>query len=300
MSISLCGAAADSLGREDIQHGSTAFPLACYEDEVSRFFVPWHWHEEFECIVAISGVIPVDVKGARVLLQPGQGCFLNSGVLHSVARTEGNPAVLRSVVFHPRLAGESAESVFWQDLIQPLLQDRDFRWLKLEPQIPWQKAVMDQILEAWHAVVFEEEDHQNLARYRLCAALRLLVRNRPSQPLSRQDRLSAQRLKQMLRFIQLHYAEELTVERIAATVSVSGSVCLRCFRQILGMSPMQYVIQLRVERAAELLLTTDRKINAIALDCGFSDMSYFTRTFRERKGCTPRQYRGRFRAPPPP
>ena len=56
----------------------------------------------------------------------------------------------------------------------------------------------------------------------------------------------------MLRFVEEHYAEELTVERIAASVALSESACLRSFRQMLGITPIQYVKQFRVEKAAEL------------------------------------------------
>ena len=63
-------------------------------------------------------------------------------------------------------------------------------------------------------------------------------------------------MKQMLRFVEEHYAEELTVQLIAGSVALSESACLRSFRQMLGITPIQYVKQYRVEKAADLLRST--------------------------------------------
>ena len=101
-------------------------------------------------------------------------------------------------------------------------------------------------------------------------------------------------MKQMLRYVEEHYAEELTVEKLAGCVALSESACLRSFRQMLGITPIQYVKQFRVEKAAELLRSTRLKTGEIGLECGFSDGSYFIKTFREIKHCTPREYRIRF------
>ncbi len=83
--------------------------------------------------------------------------------------------------------------------------------------------------------------------------------------------------------------------QIAASARVSVSECLRCFRNTIGVPPIQYLKQFRIQKAAELLATTDWKIAETATQCGFQDMSYFSRTFRELKGSVPTEYRNRAR-----
>lgn len=98
----------------------------------------------------------------------------------------------------------------------------------------------------------EPFDYENRVRYYLSAALRLLSTQcvGGKTKVSQQEQIAAERMKQMLRFVEEHYAEELTVERIAASVALSESACLRSFRQMLGITPIQYVKQFRVEKAA--------------------------------------------------
>ena len=187
-------------------------------------------------------------------------------------------------------------TIYWQKLIRPLLQPGVPSYFLLSKGEPWQAEVLARLWEAWHAVDEEPDDYENRVRYLLSAALHTLAAHCPVGECrsSRQEQVAAQRMKQMLRFVEEHYAEELTVERIADSVALSESACLRSFRQLLGTTPIQYVKQYRIEKAAGLLLTTRLRTGEIGAECGFADLSYFTKTFREIKHCTPREYRQRF------
>ena len=287
--------AAGADGRELVQHGSALFPIACYAEDLESYAVAWHWHEEFEYILAVQGPLNVNVGKTRLTLQTGQGVLINSGVLHAVEQAGTSGAMLHSGVFHPRLVG-GMDTIFWQKLIRPLLQPGAPAFFWLEEEEPRQRQVLAHLRNAWNAVAEEPFDYENQVRYHLSAALRLLSIQCADEKrkVSRQEQIAAERMKQMLRFVEEHYAEELTVERIAADAALSESACLRSFRQVLGITPIQYVKQFRVEKAAELLRSTQLKTGEIGAECGFADGSYFIKTFRELKHCTPKEYRKRF------
>ena len=114
-----------------------------------------------------------------------------------------------------------------------------------------------------------------------------------SQPLSAKALRTAERSKTMVQFIQTHYAEELTTAEIARSAAVSESECLRCFRATIGISPIRYLRQFRVQKAMELLDGTAMKVAEVGARCGFSDNSYFTKVFHELKGCSPSEWRER-------
>lgn len=290
-----CTVVASAAGRELVQHGTTLFPIACYAEDLTAYSVAWHWHEDFEYILAVKGVLYVDVNKTRLRLTAGQGVFLNSGVLHAVEQAEQGGALLHSGVFHPRLVG-GMDTIFWQKLIKPMTQPGAPAFFLLNEAVPWQREVLSCLRDAWQEVADEPFDYENRVRYHLSAALRLLSTQcvGGKTKVSQQEQIAAERMKRMLRFVEEHYAEELTVEKIATSVALSESACLRSFRQLLGTTPIQYVKQYRVEKAAELLRTTRLKTGEIGAECGFADGSYFIKTFREVKHCTPLEYRQRF------
>jgi AraC-like DNA-binding protein len=85
--------------------------------------------------------------------------------------------------------------------------------------------------------------------------------------------------------------EPLRVGDLAAAADMSTDRLERAMRRTLATSPKQYIVRLRAERAAALLVTSDRTIADVAADCGYYDQSQLTRQFRRVIGVTPRDYR---------
>lgn len=292
MALSNCNVTIDKSNRELIPHGIPMFPIACYNDDLNVISVPWHWHDEFEFIIMIEGTAQLHIENQSITLENGNAIFINSAILHSMEKVHDDPCRCHSLVFHARLIGGSVESVFWQKLINPIIQDTSLRYLYLDQSIQWQNEIIAYMSSAWQLIVDETIDFENETRYLLSKAFRLLNTHQQVMiPLSKQEQINAERTKIMLQFIEENYSSELTLKMIADSVSISKSACLRCFRQIINLTPIQYLIQYRIEKAAEALKNTNERVNEIAMNCGFSDISYFTKCFRELKGCTPLAYR---------
>lgn len=96
--------------------------------------------------------------------------------------------------------------------------------------------------------------------------------------------------------IHRDFAEPLKVAGLAAEASLSRSQLDRQFRDRFGTTPREYLLRVRVHEACRLLLETDRKTVAIALDTGFYDHSHFSRTFRRIMGIGPQAFRRRHAA----
>jgi len=293
MALTECNTTVGSDGRELLEHGTTAFPIACYEDDFRIADVPWHWHEEWEAVLITRGSCLVAAGNHKAMLQAGQGFFVHSGALHGCWDTESSGCRFHSMVFHPRLVGGSLDSIFHQQYVQPLLDHRGPELLLLKPDIPWQGQALIAIEKAWQHCVREDPGYQFPVRSALSELIWLLHTHLSPAAASvrSKDLRDAQRIKAMLSYIHSHYSSELNTAVIAANASVSESECLRCFRSTIGTTPIQYLRQYRIQQAALQLTQTREKISDIAVSCGFQDMSYFTKVFREIMGFTPSEYR---------
>lgn len=297
MALSVCNTMTDSMGRELLEHGTALFPIACYHDDLAEDMVPWHWHEELEAAVITEGKAIVTAGTEKYTIETGGGFFINTGVLHAAWSVDTSACRFHSLVFHPRLVGGSVDSIFWQKYIKPVLADSALKGIPLEPSVPWEKEALDAIERAWQDVSLEPSGYEFSVREALSKLIYLISRQRPPRetPPSEKMLRDAERIKQMLQYIQEHLAEEITVAQIAGQAMISESEALRCFRKNIGTTPIQYVKHSRIQKAAELLSSTELKIVEIGAMCGFQEMSYFARTFREFKGCTPSEYRRQMR-----
>ena len=116
--------------------------------------------------------------------------------------------------------------------------------------------------------------------------VRPLLENGPSMS-SVQD----ERLKKMLTWLHQNLDKNISVAEIAQTANICPRECQRIFQQYLHYSPIEYLQRIRVFHAAELLTDSDCPITDIALNCGFSNPSYFSKQFKTIMGSRPREYR---------
>jgi AraC family transcriptional regulator len=92
-------------------------------------------------------------------------------------------------------------------------------------------------------------------------------------------------------YIDAHLGDDLSLAQLARAAGIPSHRLTRAFRDRLGVSPHQYVIHRRLDRAAALLRSSDSPIATVALECGFASQSHLTTAFRLRFGCTPATYR---------
>jgi AraC family transcriptional regulator len=105
--------------------------------------------------------------------------------------------------------------------------------------------------------------------------------------------LPQSQLERVIDYIKANLTQDLSILDLATLTSMSESHFSRSFKRSVGISPYQYLMQQRVERAKQLLEKQSLVISSIALDCGFANQTHLTKVFRQMTGMTPKAYQKR-------
>jgi AraC family transcriptional regulator len=103
--------------------------------------------------------------------------------------------------------------------------------------------------------------------------------------------LPQRQLMQVFDYIHEHLDQDIKLADLAGLIGMSQFHFSHLFKQSLGTSPYQYLLQQRIELAKQLLKQTKRSIMDIALECGFNSHSHLSKQFRQLTGMTPKRYR---------
>ncbi len=100
-----------------------------------------------------------------------------------------------------------------------------------------------------------------------------------------------EKLQRSLAFLEENYLENLTIKKMAAVSNYSESHFSKLFRELTGESFTQYLKNYRLDTGADRIRNEKAKISEIAMECGFSNLSYFSRSFCKRFGMTTSEFR---------
>lgn len=108
-----------------------------------------------------------------------------------------------------------------------------------------------------------------------------------------QDNRQESVVEQMKHYINDHLREDLSRKKLASIVFLSEDYVSKIFMNVTGMSIPNYVSSCRMQKAQEYLKHSNLSVSKVALEVGYSNFSYFSKTFRDYAGCTPNEYRNR-------
>jgi len=279
------------------KHGTPVFPCAGYDEDPGKYlagYIPWHWHEELEVILVTEGETCVLCGETEYCIRAGDAIFVNSNVLHKLRRAHsGEKSRINSLLFTPELVSGFPQSIVQQRYILPLTKCVSLTEILLDHTVPWQREAIACFQAAFAAFESDDFGFEMRVQIELMRMLHEIVVNLQDRILENdlvQSR-DAGRVKQMLGFVHSHFAEPLTVARIAEASSISESECYRCFRKVLDVSPIDYLLQYRIRAAAGMLAGTDMSVSDVCFASGFNSPSYFAKVFRQELLCSPRKYR---------
>lgn len=250
-----------------------------------------HWHDDIELIYIAEGQMNYHVNGKTILLKDQDCIIINSRQLHYGSSCMRHNCHFVCIRFHPKVLGHC--SGLYEKYVLPLIncseighlhydscsQNHGFikeciqniLSLKETKEDSYELEVLSIIYRLWRRILYQCKDRINQESSANCSDLALL--------------------KKMVSYIYEHYSEPLTLDEIAARANISRSKCCIIFREYLQQSPIDYLNKYRLELSRYLLANTQSKITEIALSCGFSHSSYFSKIFLREYGRTPTKYR---------
>jgi AraC-like DNA-binding protein/mannose-6-phosphate isomerase-like protein (cupin superfamily) len=256
--------------------------------------VPLHFHDFYEVFFLLSDAMTYLVDGRTYTLNKGEILLINPHEMHSPQRLEGEPQPYDriGVYISPELfaahshTGLNLRACFDRCAMLPSGN-------VLRPGAELSREITETLR------LLQEQDElehfgASLLREMLLVQL-LIYLNRASLeeenilPGQSPQRLSHAVVDMLIRYIDAHLSEPLSLEKLAEVGHMSKYHLVRLFRQQTGLSPIQYLRYKRLLRARRLL-REDRSVTSVCHECGFSDYANFIRAFKKEFGISPGRY----------
>lgn len=254
---------------------------------------------EVELLVVNNGELRVYDQKRMIQVSAGQGAFIFCDTEYKIMSSRTEDTAYYSLVISPSFAIDvNKDNSLAKKYYFPLVNDSRMKCFLLDEANLRDEFAMDKINDIIAANTACRPGYELMTKSYICALWGLLVdftedygatfngRNVPSQ-----DEL---RVRSAIAYMKEAFADPITLEDIADKIHVSRNECCRCFKRVLDISPVDYLIKMRVFQAAKIMYKDPLRVSTISelgFQCGFNNTSYFNRVFKKYFECTPTEYK---------
>ena len=282
--------------KESARHGETLFPMQKYITKLDLAYpvVTTHWHEEAELtlITEGEGLYQIDLVDYEV--KKGDILFVPPLLLHSVsvAQPQNEEMISETYVFHLNFLGGNSTDICSTRYFVPIMNHELILPYLITPKHPAYvsiRKIFCQIASLYN----EEVPGYELALKGLflqVVFLLLQYSTKQAKNVLPEEGTPADKLKNVLDYIEIHYAQTISVEELAKICCFSEYHFMRFFKKHMNMTCVEYVNNVRLEKAVELFEQGNTSILEVSLSVGFHNLSYFHRAFKNKYGMTPRSF----------
>ena len=274
---------------DDRQHMKTGtFEIFRYRDDYPKE-VALHHHDFYEVYFFLSGSVQYNIENRSYLLTPGDVLLISPMELHQPMFGAEHKVYERIVLWVDKQFLESL-SLPGQDFTDCFDTTRPSHTNLLRPE-----GVARQFLEFLLTQLLAEQEstdrYQEISSMSYLAQV-LIALNRLAVQAPRQESVpvSSSAVYNVLGYINDHYSEDLTLDKLAAQFFISKYHLSREFQRLVGTSVHRYIVQKRLVMAKQML-SAGKPSSEVYQQCGFGDYSSFYRAFKQEYGISPRQYR---------
>lgn len=278
---------------EGINHGTALFPLASYKwlGEF-EYTVNLHWHKETEIIYFEKGKFSFFCNSNEYTIQAPAMAFIDAGIMHSLSLKRGQREY--ALVFDCRMLSYEWYDTSQSVIIEPLISQKS----KLPPFIYPKDPVWKEALSLYKKTFDEAQKKTAPSNLRvklyLTELLSILYENScisSSEETGEPTTYRLENIKNAVLYVREHYSEQMQISDISEYIGMSEPYLCRCFKKIIGKTMTEYINEVRIEKASEMLRNSSEKVIDIAIRCGYDNIGYFIKRFKKIKGITPQAYR---------
>ena len=282
---------------ETKSHTASEFPYNTYLCSIPLDFtlVPLHWHAELEIVVIKkeTGLISVDFEKRTV--SSGDIVFIRPGQLHSIEQNGARKMEYENIILKPELLISGEADLCARQFITPLMKGELRCVTFLTPAVPGYPEISDCISRIDHLCEKRPDGYQLAVKGFLFQLVFLLLSHRQKKSTSPAlQTKSLEKIKTILKYVEEHYADHITIDDMAAITFYSKSHFMKFFKAHMGTGFIEYLNDYRLTIAERLLRTSDATVLEIAEKSGFDNLSYFNRMFKRKYGQSPGKQRKLF------
>lgn len=274
--------------KEDAKHGESFFPVQKYLTRLASDYpvVTTHWHEEAELTLITKGNCFYQIDLIDYEVNEGDILFIPPLLLHSISLNTSEEIFSETYVFHINFLGGNSTDICSTRYLTPLINQEFSMPCLITPEHPVY-ASLRRIFGQINSLYSETVPGYELALKSLLLQVIFLLLQYSERNSSSDTGTSSDKLKQVLDYIELHYAETLTVSDLAKLCYFSDYHFMRFFKKHMNMTCVEYINNLRLEKSVELFEQGNPSILDVSLSVGFHNLSYFHRAFKKKYHMTP-------------
>lgn len=294
---------------ETENNGDIGYPVHIYFVELSKMYmkrISWQWHPEIEVLIINHGEANFYSEDCNVTLKAGQGILINQNVMHAIhsVDSKGNCSMY-SFVFHPSFLFGYGNTLLIDKYLTPVLSSPSLRTMVLDESDPLQEKLLNKINSIIAVNMIKKFGYEVATKSYLCdfwlMLLENIVVNDKNQKGHRLLNPDEARAKEIIKYIEAHYAEKITLDDLSEQVHVSKSECCRCIKRTLHLTPIEYLMKYRIFVATNMIQSNNPAASSssnLAFSVGFNNASYFNKVFRQYLNCTPNEYKKKLKQDP--
>lgn len=279
---------------EIIQYDSDILPYAVQKRRLSEYTdmrALCHWHDDIEIIHIYEGSMMYEVNGNPIHLHKGDTIVVNSDQLHFGYDYQKQECRFEVFLFDPRILKNQYN--LYKEKVRPITHST-----KIEYWLFTQNSTVTQYIKEY-IMSLDKSGHlfENSELFLITGIINMLwglIYANTDPQLFSETRIEDPDValqKQMVQYIYEHYFDNINLDEIAASASISRSKCCKIFQTYLQQSPVAFLNAYRMELSTNLLEETNHNITQIAASVGYNHLSYFSKMFQKKYGCTPLEYR---------